>query len=192
MTGDMDGLASTLERVWKLAWWALLLRGLIAIAFGIMALIWPTDSLVALVLVYGAYMLVDGVFSIVGAFSSDTSERWWLVASGVLSVAAGGVAIAWPGLTVIVLVMIIGFWSIVRGVIEIAAAIRLRKVIPNEWMLIAAGAISVLVGILLAVSPLVGALTLIWVVGFWSVGFGILMIALAFRVRAHRRRAGGV
>ena len=81
VTGDMDGLESTLERVWKLAWWALLLRGLIAIAFGIMALIWPTDSLVALVLVYGAYMLVDGVFSIVGAFSSDTSERWWLVAS---------------------------------------------------------------------------------------------------------------
>lgn len=186
MTGDSNRETSVLERVWKLAWWALLLRGLIAIAFGIMALVWPADSLVALALVYGAYVLVDGVFSIIGAFRSDSSERWWLVVSGLLSVAAGVVAIAWPGLTVIVLVMIIGFWSIVRGVVEIVAAIRLRKEIPNEWMLVAAGVISVLVGILLAVSPFVGALALIWVVGVWSIAFGLLMIALAFRVRSHK------
>lgn len=186
MTSTMDELPDPIAKLWKLAWWALLLRGLIAIGFGVIALAWPESSILALVLVYGAYVVADGVFAIVAAFSSHTGERWWLLASGFLGVAAGVLAMIWPGLTAIVLVLIIGFWSIMRGIVEIAAAIRLRKQIPNEWMLILAGIISVVVGIMLVVSPIIGAFALIWVIGVWAIAFGILMIGLAFRVRSHK------
>lgn len=177
---------SPIEKLWKLAWWALLIRGLAAVIFGAVAMAWPTNSILALVIVYGAYVLVDGAFSVVGAFSSHSGERWWQGLSGLFSVAAGVMAFIWPGLTALVLVMIIGVWSIVRGLLEIMAAIRLRKVIPNEWMLIAAGLISVLLGVVLIASPLVGALALIWAVGMWAIAFGLLMIGLAFRVRSHK------
>lgn len=185
-TATNDGVDSPIEKLWKLAWWALLIRGLAAIVFGAVAMAWPTNSILALVIVYGAYVLVDGIFSIIAVFGSHSGERWWQLLSGLFSVAAGVMAFIWPGLTALALVMIIGVWSIVRGLVEIMAAVRLRKVIPNEWMLIAAGIISVLLGIVLIASPLMGALALIWALGIWAIAFGLLMVGLAFKVRSHK------
>ncbi len=185
-TATNDGVDSPIEKLWKLAWWALMIRGLAAIVFGAVAMAWPTNSILALVIVYGAYVLVDGIFSIIAVFGSHSGERWWQLLSGLFSVAAGVMAFIWPGLTALALVMIIGVWSIVRGLVEIMAAVRLRKVIPNEWMLIAAGIISVLLGIVLIASPLVGALALIWALGIWAIAFGLLMVGLAFKVRSHK------
>lgn len=185
-TATNDGVDSPIAKLRRLAWWALLIRGLAAIVFGAVAMAWPTNSILALVIVYGAYVLVDGIFSIIAVFASHSGERWWQLLSGLFSAAAGVMAFIWPGLTALALVMIIGVWSIVRGLVEIMAAIRLRKVIPNEWMLIAAGVISVLLGIVLIASPLVGALALIWALGIWAIAFGLLMVGLAFKVRSHK------
>src|SRR5215470_14355604 len=160
-------------------WWLLLLRGIAAVLFGVLAFIWPGLTLVTLVLLYGAFALVDGVISLVAAFTGSAKPvpTWWLVVVGLLGIAAGIVTFAWPGITAILLVLIIG-------------AIQLRKEIDNEWMLILGGALSVLFGLIVLIAPGAGALGLIWVIGSYSIVFGILFIALALRLRKHSHPAG--
>lgn len=168
------------------AWWAMLLRGVAAIVFGVLTFAWPGISLLSLVVVYGVYALMDGVFALAAAFKSG-SGRGPLILTGVLGLAAGAVALAWPGVTALVLVLIIGWWSILRGVVEIVTAIRLRKTLANEWMLILAGAVSILFGLALVAAPGAGALALLWLIGAWAVVFGVLMVVLAFRLRTLHR-----
>jgi uncharacterized membrane protein HdeD (DUF308 family) len=166
-------------------WWLILVRGLAAIAFGILCFVWPAISLLVLVLLYGAYAIVDGISAIVWGARS----RWWLmIAVGVVSVLAGLIAFFWPGLTALALVYLIAAWAIVHGVSEIAAALRLRREIHNEWMLIAGGVISIAFGVLIASSPGAGALSLVWLIGSFAVIFGILEVALAVRLRSLSRR----
>ena len=171
-------------------WWALALRGLAAIVFGILAFTWPGITLWALILLFGAYMLVDGVFAIVAAVRAAGNEaRWWLLlVEGILGVLAGIVAFVWPGLTALALLYFVAAWAIVTGIFEIVGAIRLRREIEGEWALILSGALSVLFGVLLAVIPApAGILSLLWLIGAYAVAFGLLLIILAFRVRNLRR-----
>jgi uncharacterized membrane protein HdeD (DUF308 family) len=167
-------------------WWALALRGLAAILFGILAFAWPGITLFVLVIFFGAYMLVDGIFAIVAAVrAAGEQARWWLLLlEGILGVVAGLVAFFWPGLTALALLYLIAAWAIVTGIIEIVEAIRLRQEIVGEWALILGGALSVLFGVLLVVIPArAGLLSLTWLIGAYAVAFGVLLVILAFRVR---------
>jgi uncharacterized membrane protein HdeD (DUF308 family) len=168
-------------------WWALALRGVAAILFGILAFAWPGITLFVLVLFFGAYMLVDGIFAIVAAVRAAGREaRWWLLLiEGVLGVLAGLVAAFWPGLTALALLYFIAAWAIVSGILEIAGAIRLRREIEGEWALGLSGALSLLFGVLLAVIPApAGLLSLVWLIGAYALAFGVLLLVLAFRVRS--------
>ena len=167
-------------------WWALALRGVAAIVFGILAFAWPGITIISLVILYGAYALVDGVFSILAAISGGTpAPRWWLAVVGILGVLAGLIAFANPVLVGLYLLWFIGAWAIVSGVMEIIGAIRLRKEIDNEWWLILHGVISVLFGIMLFAWPVTSALALIWVIGAYAVAAGVIMLVLAFRLQGH-------
>ena len=166
-------------------WWALALRGAIAIFFGLAALLRPGIALAALILLFGAYALVDGVFAVVGVFGGTRSgtPRWLLFVEGVVSILAGIIAFIFPGLTAIALLYLVAAWAVITGLAEIATAIRLRQEIRGEWALIIGGILSVLFGLLLAVLPGVGILSLIWLIGAYAVAFGVLLLIAAFRVR---------
>jgi uncharacterized membrane protein HdeD (DUF308 family) len=167
-------------------WWLLLLRGIAAIVFGVLAFAWPGITIVSLVIVYGAYALVDGLFSIYAAIAGGgTAPRWWLAIVGVAGVLAGIISFIAPGFVAVWLLMLIAAWAIVSGVFEIIGAIRLRKEIDNEWMLILHGVISVLFGVLLFASPASGAIAMVWVIGAYAIAAGIIMSVLAFRLKKH-------
>jgi uncharacterized membrane protein HdeD (DUF308 family) len=164
----------------------LALRGLVAIVFGLLAFLWPGITLWALILLFGAYMLLDGVFAIVaGVRAAGNEARWWLLlVEGILGVLAGIVAFLWPGLTALALLYFIAAWAIVTGIFEIVGAIRLRREIEGEWALILGGALSVRFGVLLIVIPApAGILSLVWLIGAYAVAFGVLLLILAFRLR---------
>ena len=177
--------------VFARSWWALLLRGIAAVAFGVLAFVWPGITLTALVLLWGAYAFVDGAFSMIaGVKSHGESTRWWvLLVEGILGVAAGVIAFMIPGITALILLLLIAAWAIVTGVFEIAAAIQMRKYIRGEWLLILAGIASIIFGVLLFINPAAGALAVVWLIGAYAIVFGILMIALSLRlhglVRSH-------
>jgi uncharacterized membrane protein HdeD (DUF308 family)/sporulation protein YlmC with PRC-barrel domain len=157
-----------------------------AILFGILAFAWPGITLFVLVLFFGAYMLVDGLFAIVAAVRAAGREaRWWLLLiEGVLGVLAGLVAAFWPGLTALALLYFIAAWAIVTGILEIAAAVRLRREIAGEWALGLSGLLSLLFGVLLVVIPApAGILSLLWLIGVYAIAFGVVLLVLAFRVR---------
>lgn len=170
-------------------WWVLLLRGIAAVVFGILAFAWPGITIVSLIILYGAYALVDGLFALYAAISGGTgaAPRWWMAVVGIAGVLAGVIAFAWPGITALTILLLIGAWAIVSGIFEIIGAVRLRKEIDNEWTLILHGALSVIFGVLLMAMPGAGALAMVWVIGAYAIAAGILMIALAFRLRSHAR-----
>ena len=171
--------------VFSSSWWALVLRGIAAILFGVLAFIWPHITLTALVFLFGAYALVDGVFAIIAGIKSHGEFKRWLVLliEGVFSVIAGVLAFMLPGITALILLILIAAWSIVTGVFEIAAAIQMRKYITGEWMLVLAGVASLLFGIALLVNPGVGALAVVWLIGAYTIVFGVLLFALGIKLR---------
>jgi uncharacterized membrane protein HdeD (DUF308 family) len=174
-------------------WWALALRGAIAILFGLAALLRPGIALQALILLFGAYVLVDGVFSVVGVFGGTRggTPRWLLLVEGVAGILAGLIAFVFPILTAVFLLYLIAAWAIVTGIAEIATAIRLRKEIQGEWALIVGGILSVLFGVLLGVvGPFAGILSLIWLIGAYAIAFGVLLLVTAFRVRGQDNQGG--
>jgi uncharacterized membrane protein HdeD (DUF308 family) len=167
-------------------WWLILLRGVCAVIFGVLTFIWPGVTLLTLVLLYGAYALIDGAIAIWAAIvGGEPAPRWWLLIVGLLGIAAGLVTLLMPGVTALVLLLFIAFWAILTGVMQIVGAIRLRKEIDNEWMLAASGVLSVLFGIILIVQPGAGALGLIFVIGAYAVIYGAILIGLALRLRNH-------
>jgi uncharacterized membrane protein HdeD (DUF308 family) len=169
------------------SWWSLVLRGLLAVLVGIVTFVWPSATLAALVLLFGAYALIDGALSLMGAFrASAAHERWGaLLLEGVVGLVVGVVTLAWPAITVFVLSIMIGGWAVVTGVFEIMAAIRLRRHIAGEWLLALIGIASVIFGILVLIAPLLGAIVLALWFGAYELVFGILLIALGFRLRTH-------
>ena len=174
-------------------WWALAIRGVIAIIFGLAALLRPGIALEALILLFGAYALVDGVFAIVGVFGGTrgSTPRWLLLIEGIAGILAGLIAFVLPGLTAVLLLYLIAAWAVITGISEIATAIRLRQEIRGEWALIVGGALSILFGVILAViGPVAGLLSLIWLIGVYAVAFGILMLITAFQVRGRDAGSG--
>jgi len=167
-------------------WWVFLLRGILAVIFGILALIWPGTTLLTLIILFGAYALVDGIFAIIaGVAGYGTTERWWAeVIEGVLGMVIGLMTLLWPGATALVVLYFIAAWAIVTGILEIAAAIQMRRYISGEWLLFLSGAVSVLFGVLLFIFPEAGALSLIAFIGAFAILFGILLIVLALRLRS--------
>ena len=167
-------------------WWALVIRGIAAIVFGLGALFWPGVSLLVLVILYGAYAIVDGVAALVGAFqAAERHRRWWpLVLEGIVGILAGLIAFVWPGITAIVLVWIIGAWAIIQGCLEIAAGLRFAS-----WVLTIAGILSVIFGMILLVFPGAGALSLAWLMGAYALVFGVLLLVHGFGLRTHSGHA---
>jgi uncharacterized membrane protein HdeD (DUF308 family) len=171
-------------------WWAIALRGIFAIIFGIIALFMPGAALLALVLLFAAYMVVDGILAIVAAVrAARQHERWgWLIVEGIVDLIAGGIAVVWPLATVIAFVLLMGAWAIVSGALLLAASFRLH--VPHgRWLMALGGAISVIWGFLLIVWPPIGALALIWWMAAYALFFGVALIVLAFRLRGRRYAA---
>jgi uncharacterized membrane protein HdeD (DUF308 family) len=171
-------------------WWVLLLRGVAAIAFGLIAFFWPGITLLSLTYLWGAYALADGVLSLWAAITgqgSDTSSRGWLALSGVVSILAAALAFLWPGITALVLLLFIAGWAVAIGVLEIYGAIQLRKVVENEWWLILSGLLSIAFGVVMFAWPGTGALALIWTIAWYAIFFGCLLVGLAFRLKKYKR-----
>jgi uncharacterized membrane protein HdeD (DUF308 family) len=166
-------------------WWVLVLRGLLAIAFGVVAYLWPGLTLETLVLFFGAWVFVSGAFEVAAALASrGTRDEWWvLLLEGVLGIALGFLAWRAPGITALALVLYIAAWALVTGVLEVVAAIRLRKEIEGELWLGLSGLLSIGFAILLMLSPGAGALALLWLIAAYAVVFGVTLILLGLRVR---------
>ncbi|HEU0140952.1 MAG TPA: HdeD family acid-resistance protein [Bryobacteraceae bacterium] len=165
-------------------WWVLTLRGVAAILFGLCALFWPALTLAVLVLLWGAYSVIDGIMAVVAGISG----RWWsLVFFGLIAIAAGLFAIVRPGITGLVLILVMAAWTIVRGIFEIAAAVRLRKELANEWLLIVSGILSIALGILVVMFPGAGILSIIWLIAAYALIIGALLVILSFRLRRLHR-----
>jgi uncharacterized membrane protein HdeD (DUF308 family) len=171
------------------SWWAMALRGVAAIIFGILAFVWPHITLTALVFLFGAYALVDGAFAIVAGIKSHGEYKRWglLLLQGILSVAAGVFAFMVPAMTAFILLVLIASWAIVTGIFQIAAAIQLRKHIKGEWLLALGGIGSILFGAILLFYPAAGALAMIWIIGTYAIVFGFLLVALGFKLRGLER-----
>jgi uncharacterized membrane protein HdeD (DUF308 family) len=171
------------------------IRGIAGIALGILTFVWPGITLVALVLLFGAYSLIDGVMSLIGAVrAAEAHERWGvLVLEGLVGIAAAAITVLWPAITAIALVYVIAAWAVITGALEIGAGIRLRKVISGEWLLIVGGIASVLFGFLLIMAPVIGAVVIALWVGAYAFIFGVLLVALGFKLRSwgHDLMAGG-
>ena len=170
-------------------WWMIGLRGVVAVIFGLLTVLNPGITLAVLILLFGAYALVYGLFMAITAVAHRRGEPSWgiLLAGGILSILLAVLTFLMPGITALALLYLIAAWAIVVGVSEIVAGIRLRREITGEWLLILGGALSVLFGVVLALFPGAGALALTLWIGVWALILGILLIALAFRLRSWRR-----
>lgn len=176
-------------------WWVLAVRGVFAILFGVVAWVWPGITVVVLVVLFGAYALVDGLIAVTQAVRGTSgAPRGMLLLAGAAGIALGIVALAWPGITAFVLLMLIAAWAVATGVLEIVAAIALRRELQGEWAYALTGAVSVLFGILLFVWPASGAVAVAWLIGLFAILFGAAMVGAAFRLRrlagTAERRAG--
>jgi uncharacterized membrane protein HdeD (DUF308 family) len=166
-------------------WWAVALRGVVSLAFGVIALVWPG----ALMFLFGAYALIDGILALgTTAFDGRLAARWrgWLSLEGILGVAAGTATLLWPDVTTLALLRMIAAWAIATGVLEVAAAVLLRRQLEGEWLLALAGAAAVAVGVFLAVLPQQGVLPARWLIGLYAIVFGVALVALAVRLRQRR------
>ncbi|HXY31279.1 MAG TPA: HdeD family acid-resistance protein [Gemmatimonadaceae bacterium] len=172
-------------------WWVFVLRGVFAILFGLIALFMPQITVVTFVLLFAAFAILEGVLAISLAFRAGRAGGgiWWgAFFAGLLGLAAGVLTFLYPHVTALALLYLIAVWAIVTGVSEIAAAIRLRKEIDNEWLLGLSGALSVVFGLLLLARPGAGAIAVSWLIGAYAIAFGIMLIALGFRVRGVQQR----
>jgi uncharacterized membrane protein HdeD (DUF308 family) len=167
-------------------WWTILLRGIVAILFGVLIILWPEISISILVFLFGIFAIADGLFSIISELRRyGEHARWWvLVFEGLAGVGIGVVAILWPEITAIIVLYLVASWGLVTGFLEIIAAIRLRNELEGEWILILTGLLSIAIGILLFLFPNAGLIAMVWMIGIYAIFFGISLIALSFRLRA--------
>jgi uncharacterized membrane protein HdeD (DUF308 family) len=185
---DLDALSAR--------WWMPVVRGAAAILFGALAVIWPGISLLALVFLWGAYAVADGVFGLMLAAGAGAGgRRWgWPLVEGLLSIGAGLVAFIWPGMTALVLLVLIAIWAVLTGILEIVAAVELRRAIQGEWMLALSGVLSIAFGVLMLVFPGAGALAFVTIIGAYAVLFGALLVGLGLRLHRlsrHHPMTGG-
>lgn len=171
-------------------WWLLLLRGIASVAFGCLAFFWPGLTLLTLTFLWGAYAASDGVFALWAAVSGQGGEmapRWWLAVVGVAGILAGVLALVWPGMTALVLLMFVASWAIIIGALQIWGAIQLRKEMEGEWLLALSGVLAIAFGVILIAQPGAGALALVWTIGWFAVLAGCIYIMLAFRLKKHKQ-----
>ncbi len=161
-------------------WWVVLLRGVLAILFGVLAFTWPGLTAVILVTIWGVYALFDGIVGIIAGIKGKWGS---LVVLGLLGIAAGVVALLWPGLTAVSLLWVLAIWIIVAGAMQISAAIRLRKEVQGEWLWIASGVLMVGLGLLFFLRPGAGILSVTWLLGSLAIVWGILLVMLAFKLK---------
>ncbi|HSD55073.1 MAG TPA: HdeD family acid-resistance protein [Burkholderiales bacterium] len=183
-------LSERISTVLSRNWWLLLLRGIIAILFGVLTYFQPGISLATLVLLFGAFAFADGVIEVWQAVSARKErENWWvLLLGGLLGIGVGVLTLVHPGVTALALLFYIAIWAVATGVLEIVAAIRLRKEIEGEWLLGLAGVASVLFGVLLIMRPDAGALAVLWLIATYAIVFGVILVLLAFKARGFARR----
>jgi uncharacterized membrane protein HdeD (DUF308 family) len=173
-------------------WWLLLLRGIAAIAFGVLAFVWPGLTLLSLTILWGVYAISDGGLALWAAIAGRGGEiapRWWLAVVGIAGIVAGLLTFVWPDMTALVLLMFIASWAIVIGILQIWGAIRLRKEIEGEWLLGLSGVLSVAFGAIMFAQPGAGALAVVWLIGWFAILAGCVYIALAFRLKTYERSA---
>jgi uncharacterized membrane protein HdeD (DUF308 family) len=170
-------------------WWLVVLRGVVAVAFGLLAVAWPEITVLALALLWGVYVLADGISAAMIGFAGTGHDRLLHLGIGTLGVLTGVLALVWPGITALVLLVVIAVWAIIAGVMQIAAAVRLRKVIRREWFLAVSGAVSIVLGLLLIVQPAEGAIALVIAIATFVIAWGVVLIVLGFRLRALGARA---
>ena len=166
-------------------WWLFLIRGILAIALGILMPLFPGAAIFTLAILFGAYAFVDGIVAIAAALRMNHAEaNWgWLLFEGVLGVIVGVITFFYPGITALWLVYLFAAWAILTGALAIASAIRLRKVIPNEWLMILFGALSIVAGVAIWFVPVAGVLAIVWTISVYAILAGIFLIGLAFRLR---------
>jgi uncharacterized membrane protein HdeD (DUF308 family) len=175
-------LIETLKR----HWWVPVLRGIAAVLFGIMAFVYPGLTVAVLVLLFGAWILVDGVFRVIGAIGHRASDKEWGfdLIIGILGIIIGFLTFHAPRITALALIIYIAAWALMIGATEIALAIKLRREIKGEWFLILMGLLSIAFAVMLLWNPLPGALALLWLIGSYAIAFGILAVILGFRLRS--------
>jgi uncharacterized membrane protein HdeD (DUF308 family) len=178
----------------SLNWSALALRGVVAIAFGILAFLLPGLTLGALILLFAAYAIVDGVSHVITGFRQPSGDGpdVLMILGGIAGIAAGAIAVILPGITALFLLALIGAWAILTGAAEIVAAYRLRKAISGEWLLALDGALSIAFGLYVLLFPGAGAIALVWLIAAFAVVSGITLLMLAFRMRSLSQRRGGM
>jgi uncharacterized membrane protein HdeD (DUF308 family) len=166
-------------------WWLLALQGTLAVILGVAALVWPGITFEVLVLLFGAYAFINGVIMFgFGLMAAGDNQQWWpLVLGGIIGIATGVLTFAQPAAMGLALVYVVGVWAIVTGLLNIVAAIRLRDIISNEWLMAFGGALSIVFGALVLYQPNAGALTLVWLFGFYAILAGVAHVSLGFRVR---------
>jgi uncharacterized membrane protein HdeD (DUF308 family) len=172
-------------------WWVPLLRGIVAVIFGVVILLYPISSVSVLVVLFGAFMFVDGILNIVTAlrFAHPDTGHWWaILVQGIVGIAIGLITFFLPGLTAVTLGFLVGIWAIITGVLEVVAAFRLRRDVPNEIFLVIAGVLSFIVGIWLVAFPIAALIALVYLLAIYAIVGGIALTVLAFRLRSHSAR----
>jgi uncharacterized membrane protein HdeD (DUF308 family) len=184
---------TNIKSVARAMWWLVLLRGILMVLFGIIALAWPGIALLSLVWVFGVYAVLDGVTAIGIGVRTRGEPHWvWTIVQGVVSVLAGVVALIWPGVTALALLFVVAFWAIMLGIGEIGGAMASRRRGSNAWgWTLAAGILNVIFGVVLLIWPASGILTLVWLVGIFTLVGGVALIVLAFKVRSAARAGEG-
>lgn len=177
--------------LYKQAWWMLLIRGIFAVLFGILATTWPGLTLATLIIFFGAFALVHGLMAVIGSIvARKEADDWWLVLfEGIVGIIIGIMTFTWPTLTGLVLAYFIAAWALINGILRIYGAIKLRKAIEGEWLLIISGIIGVIFGIFVFARPLAGALAITWIIGVYAIIFGLLGIILSFRIKSWQKKA---
>ena len=181
--------ASGHHRVLARNWPLVMLRGVLAIVVAVIAFLWPGAAVASLVLLFSAYMVVDGVFAVLsGVRAARRNERWgWFVLEGATDIAMAAIAFLWPGLTVLVFVWLVAVWALVSGVLMLVAAVRLSRTHGRGWLLLA-GLVSLAWGLVLLAAPEAGAIAMTWWLGAYALAFGGAMVALGWQLRSERRR----
>jgi uncharacterized membrane protein HdeD (DUF308 family) len=167
-------------------WWMLLIRGVVAVLFGLAAIVWPGLTALVLVYLFGAFAFVDGIVAVVVSLQERAVvPRWWvLLIEGIVGILIGVLTFFSPIVTALVLLYLIATWAILTGILEIAAAFSMRRALALEWTLAIAGILSILLGILLAIQPVSGILAVVWIIGVYAIVFGVLLIIRSFQFRS--------
>jgi len=182
----MSATANPMEILSEKHWWQVAVRGLIALIFGILVLAWPGVAIEILAIIFGAFVFVDGIFTLVAAvnYKAGAGRRTWLFIRGIAGIIVGLITFFWPAITALALVILIAAWALVTGVMELIYAFRANQDSAIRWMFAISGILSLILGALMLAQPLLGALVIVWIIGAYAVLAGILLIILGFRLRS--------